>query len=309
MKNVNLIEAGTVLSEDPSEDGTWRVRVIDEGLGSSGYYAAERLETYHHAFDYVVSFLNHPVSGAEARNFTEIAGRVVGETWLDTAEDGTLGVYANWRPDPDYKAKLETYKDSLGLSIYISGAGEDRDGVFHVTEFDTEDPFRSVDVVIAAGRGGRFEMAESMRKIYESRRDSDEKPSVTSAREERKLVMEKDVEERFAALETLLTKLVAKDEAKAAEAAQVEADAAAKVEAVEAYDAAVKAIDEADLLPSQVAALRAEAKKGADVAPLIEAAKQVKADALASIQESADEAPAGRIVESASKTFKIGAWK
>src|SRR5690606_37375628 len=171
MKNVNLIEAGTVLSENPSEDGTWRVRLINEGQGSSGYYAAELLETYHHAFDNVISFLNHPVSGPETRNFTEIAGRVevsgpetrnfteiagrvVGETWLDTAEDGTLGVYANWRPDPDYKAKLETYKDSLGLSIYISGAGEDRDGVFHVTEFDTEDPFRSVDVVIAAGRGG-----------------------------------------------------------------------------------------------------------------------------------------------------------
>src|SRR5690606_22009845 len=307
MKNVNLIEAGTVLSENPSEDGTWRVRLINEGQGSSGYYAAELLETYHHAFDNVISFLNHPVSGPETRNFTEIAGRVVGETWLDTAEDGTLGVYANWRPDPDYKAKLETYKDSLGLSIYISGAGEDRDGVFHVTEFDTEDPFRSVDVVIAAGRGGRFEMAESMRKIYESRRDSDEKPSVTSAQENNR----KDpiVEEKLDKLIEMIGLLVAKDEAKAAEAAQVEADEAAKVEAVEAYDAAVKAIDEADLLPSQVAALRAEAKKGADVAPLIEAAKQVKADALASIQESADEAPAGRIVESASKTFKIGAWK
>lgn len=309
MKNVNLIEAGTVLSENPSEDGTWRVRLINEGQGSSGYYSAELLESYHHAFDNVVSFLNHPVSGPETRNFTEIAGRVVGSTWVDTAEDGTLGVYADWRPDPDYKAKLETYKDALGLSIYISGAGEEQDGVFHVKEFDSTDPFRSVDVVVAAGRGGRFELTESVRKIYESRRGSDE-PSVTSAQEERKLVMEKDVEERFSALETLLTQLVAKDEAKVAEAAQVEADEAAKVEAVEAYDAAVKAIDEADLLPSQVAALRAEAKKGADVAPLIEAAKQVKADALASVQESAEIPAGGRVlstrkIESATDLGKV----
>lgn len=307
MKNVNLIEAGTVLSEAPSEDGTWRVRLINEGTGSSGYYSAELLESYHQAFDNAISFLNHPTAGPETRNFTEIAGRVMGETWTERGDDGTLGVYANWLPDPDHKTKLETYKDRLGLSIYIAGSGEDRDGEFHVTEFDTEDPFRSVDVVIAAGRGGRFEMAESMRKIYESRRGSEEKPSVTSAQENDR----KDpiVEEKLDKLIEMITLMVAKDEAKVAEAAQVEADEAAKVEAVEAYDAAVKAIDEADLLPSQVATLRAEAKKGADVAPLIEAAKQVKADALASLQESADEAPAGRIVESSSKTSKFGAWK
>ena len=309
MKNVNLIEAGTVLSEAPSEDGTWRVRLINEGMGSSGYYSANLLENYHQAFDNAISFLNHPTSGPEARNFTEIAGRVVGETWTDRSEDGTLGVYANWLPDPDHKTKLETYKDRLGLSIYIAGSGEDRDGEFHVTEFDTEDPFRSVDVVIAAGRGGRFEMAESMRKIYESRRGSEN--ATTTAVEERKdnEKMDEKAIEAINALTAQVSALVAEKEIAKAQKAQVEADAKAVAEALGAYETAVKAVDDADLLPSQRAGILESAKRGEDITAAIEAAKQVKADALASLQESADEAPAGRIVESSSKTSKFGAWK
>lgn len=304
MVTKNLIESGAVLSEDASEDGTWRVRLINEGVGSSGVYSAELLESFHGAFSNVISFLNHPTDGAQTRNFTEIAGRVVGETWTERGDDGTLGVYANWLPDPDHKRKLETYRDKLGLSIYISGAGEEReDGRFHVTEFDAEDPFRSVDVVIAAGRGGRFEES-AIREMYESRRsDSDEKPGVTSAQEERKLEMEKDVEERFAALETLLTSLVAGKQAAEAEAAQAEADDKAIESALAAYSAAVKAIDEAELPAKVVESLRAEALNGVDVAPLIEQAKEIKT----ALVESA-EADTQHRVFGETKATKFGAW-
>jgi len=147
----NIVEAASLVSA-PADGDTWKVRLINEGRGSSGVYSAELLENYGHAFNNSISFLNHPADGPEARNFTEIVGRVVGNTWTERDSDGTLGVYANWEPDEDYKRKLEKYRENLGLSIYISGSGsEDDKGDFLVESFDAEDPFRSVDVVIAAG--------------------------------------------------------------------------------------------------------------------------------------------------------------
>lgn len=278
MSTRNLVEAAALVTA-PSEGDTWKVRLINEGRGSSGVYSADLLENYGHAFNGAISFLNHPTGGPESRNFTEIVGRVVGETWTERAEDGTLGVYANWEPDEDHRRKLEKYKESLGLSIYISGSGsEDENGDFLVESFDFEDPFRSVDVVIAAGRGGRFELTESVKKMYESRRSESElKPGVTSAQQEnRKLEMEKDVEERFAAIEALLTSLVAKENAAQAEALQVEANDEAVEARVGAYDAAVDAIEAAELPAEAAKTLRAEARKGADITPLIELAKTVK---------------------------------
>lgn len=284
-------------SAAPVKSGNrWRVIVARPGKGSSGTYSEDlfRRDAAKLIPKGAQSFINHGERDPE-----KMIGVFPDGGYYDESEKAVvaeLQVFEHW------KAFVEEVAPYVGMSLYAMGEA-DEDG--NVTEI-YEDAYNGADLVARPGLAGSG-IAE---KLYEAAVSaSEEKPSVTSAQEERKLVMEKDVEERFAALETLLTKLVAKDEAKAAEAAQVEADEAAKVEAVEAYDAAVKAIDEADLLPSQVAALRAEAKKGADVAPLIEAAKQVKADALASLQESADEAPAGRIVESASKTFKIGAWK
>lgn len=301
----HLLEAATLVEAD-TEAETWKVRLINEGRGSSGVYSAQLLEDYGHAFNGAISFLNHPQSGPETRNFTEIAGRVEGEVWKEKGADGTLGVYANWRPDDDHRAKLERYKDKLGLSIYIAGTGEvEDDGEFHVKEFDVEDPFRSVDVVIAAGRGGRFEITESYRQIYESARIVEsEKPSVTSAVEERKLEMEKDVEERFSALETLLTSLVAKDDKATAEAAQVTADAEAGKIAVEAYDEAVTAIDAAELPEKVVESLRKQAKAGVDVTPLIEQAKEMKSALVETLSESA---ASGRDFGTGTQS-KFGAW-
>jgi hypothetical protein len=287
----NIVEAASLVAA-PSEGDTWKVRLINEGRGSSGIYSAELLENYGHAFNGAISFLNHPTDGPESRNFTEIVGRVVGETWLDRAEDGTLGVYANWEPDEDYKRKLAKYRENLGLSIYISGSGEvDDNGDFRVTEFDASDPFRSVDVVLAAGRGGRFE--ESLKKIYEHRNDAVSEKATTTAVEERK---DKNMDEVTKALEALtaqVSALVASRKTEAEESAQREADAQAVEAAVSAYDAAVTAIEAADLLAPQVESLRAAARAGQDVTPMIESAKAVKAAAIESI----------RVEESAGRDF------
>lgn len=290
-----LLEAASLVADTASEDGTWKVRLISEGRGSSGIYTASLLENYHHAFNNVLSFRNHPGAseGPETRDFTMIAGKIVGETWVDTDERGLKAIYANYLPDPEYKDKIARYKDRLGLSIYIEGTGyEDANGDYIVESFRENDPFGSVDVVIAPGARGKF--MESMRHVHESQRGGSEmKPGVTSAQEKRELVMEKDVEERFVALERLLTALVDENKAKESHKAQVEADAAAVKAAVESYDMAVKAIESAELLAPQVESLRAEAKAGKDILPLIESAKKVKEAAI----------EAARVTEAATRDF------
>lgn len=304
----HLLEAATLASESASEDGTWKVKVISEGKGSSGIYTAELLEAHHHAFDEVLSFRNHPTGwdGPETRDFTMIAGEIKGETWVDTDETGRKAVYANYLPDPEFKDKIERYRSKLGLSIYIEGSGfENENGEFVVDWFNPEDPYASLDVVIAPGARGKF--LESARRAYESVHPESDKPSVTSAVEERKLEMEKDVEERFSALETLLTSLVAKDDKATAEAAQVTADAEAGKVAVEAYDAAVTAIDAAELPEKVVESLRKQAKAGVDVTPLIEQAKEMKTALSESISDAAEHGRdfGGRKVESATELGKV----
>lgn len=302
----HLLEAATLVEAD-TEAETWKVRLISEGKGSSGIYSADLLENYGHAFNGAISFLNHPAGGPETRNFTEIAGKVQGEVWKERDENGKLGVYANWRPDEDHRAKLERYKDKLGLSIYISGAGEvEDDGEFHVREFDVEDPFKSVDVVIAAGRGGRFEITESHRQIYESARIAEsEDPTVTSAVEKEKEIKMDELKAAVEALTAQVSALVAKEQTAQAEAAQAEADKDAGREAVEAYDAAVTAIDAAELPDKVVESLRKQAKEGTDVTPLIEQAKEMKTALVETLSESVEQ---GRDLGNKTET-KFGAFK
>lgn len=303
----HLLEAASLVSESASEDGTWKVRVISEGKGSSGTYTASLLENHHRAFDNVLSFKNHPVGwdGPQSRDFTMIAGEVVGETWVEKDERGLTSVYANYRPDPEYAEKLERYKSKLGLSIYIEGSGyEDENGEYIVDWFNPEDPYGSLDVVIAPGARGKF--MESMREFYSANESSNGRPGTRQEEQENKM----DKETLEAALKPLvdaLTVLVAEKKATEAADAQVEADKAAVTSAVEAYDAKVKAIAEADLPEIQAESLRAAAKAGQDVAPLIESAKALKAAIEADLRESAgSEDSTGRILGEAATKF--GAW-
>lgn len=94
-----------------------------------------------------------------------------------------------------------------------------------------------------------------------------------------------------------LTAFVSAQESKAEEAAE---ESNTVVEAVEAYDAAVKAIDEADLFEEQVLALRAEAKSGVDITAKIEEAKAVKEAAIKHVTESAERITEGRVFGSGS---------
>lgn len=305
----HLFEAATLVSESASEDGTWVVKLISEGEGSSGVYPAELLENHHHAFDNVLSFKNHPswYEGPETRDFTMLAGQIMGETWVDTDKTGKRAVFGNYLPDPDYKEKLERYRDKLGLSIYIEGSGyEDEDtGKFMVDWFNPADPYASVDVVIAPGARGK--LTEAMKQSY-SRATRESKPGAeASAQEphERKLQMDEETKKAFADIATAMTEvnealaaLASEKQAKESQEAQVTADDAAVEARVEAISASLDAVEEAreDLLPSQVESLRAEAKKGIDIAPLIENAKTIAKEAREAVEGKVQEtASTGRI--------------
>lgn len=285
MTKRHLLEAASLAATKPSEDGSWAVRLISEGRGSSGVYTRELLENYYHAFDDVLSFLNHPAGSPTERNFTEIAGRIkANSVRFVEEEDGTGAIYGDYLPDPQYADKLERYKDKLGLSIYISGTGyiEESSGDFIVETFDADDPFRSVDIVHAPGAQGRF--LESMKEVYSTRVEEQE-PTTTAVEDERnkKMELEAKVDK---ALELLAT-LIADKAEKSVEAAQVSADAEAVKTAVEHYAAAVKAVDAAELFESQREAILAQAAEGKDVSELIESAKVVREEAVKAVQETA----------------------
>lgn len=311
----HLLEAASLASESASEDGTWKVRLISEGKGSSGTYPKELLENHHHALDNLLSFKNHPTGwdGPQERDFTMIAGEIKGETWVDTDERGLTAVYGNFLPDPEYADKLARYKEKLGLSIYIEGSGywqENSDGSedFIVDWFNPNDPYASVDVVIAPGARGKF--MESMKKVYSDRTEN--KRTAEVAGENRKKNMEKEVLDALKGIQETLNALTSEKAEKAATAAKVEADAeAARIaaeSAVSHYSAAVEAVDAADLFESQRKSILAAAAKGEDVSELISEAKAVKEEAIKAVQESAsqDDAPGVVLGESAGI---VNPWK
>lgn len=307
-----LLEAASLIGESAREDGAWKVRLISEGQGSSGFYSRELIEGFYEVFNDVLSFKNHPTGwdGPETRNFTEIVGEILGDVWIEDDERGMASIAGWYLPDPEYADKIERYKKKIALSIYAMGEGEfdENTGNFRVTSFQ-EDPYNSLDVVIAAGARGKF--LESMRKTYEHR-SSEQESSVASALDNKSkgITMDEETKAAFAALTTLISGLVdTKQESAQAEAdaTAVQAEADARVEKIVSSLEAVESA-RADLLPSQVASIMESAKRGEDVAPAIESAKAIATEAREAFSSS-DHQESGRIGESAdSGSFGVSGW-
>lgn len=312
---LNLLEAASLASDAPSADGTWKVRLISEGKGSSGTYTAELLENHHKAFDNLLSFKNHPTGwdGPQERDFTMLAGQIVGETWVEKDERGLTAVYGNYLPDSEYKSKLEQYKDKLGLSIFIEGSGfyqDNPDGSeeFIVDWFNPADPFASVDVVIAPGARGKF--MENMRKTYDSarKRESDKANTTVVKEDKGENTMDEETKALIATLASQVATLVADKEKAVAAEAQVTADNAAVTAAIESYSATVDAVDKAELLePQRKAILEAAKKAPVDAEAMIAEAKAIRDAAVAAVEESAKGGSGGRVVTDVSES-KFGAW-
>lgn len=277
-----------------SADGTYPVVIITEGEGSSGSYSAELLEHSESVFANTPSFLNHPIdpSKPHLRDVNTIAGRLgdvrVGE------DGGKRALLSAFKPRDEKVAQfIDDFGDIIGLSIYCQAEGEEMDdGRIRVTEFDASDPYRSVDIVVAAGRGGKFQRAEeSLRAIESSLGIPVDKPASTSAPESNK---EESMDEVLKAIEALTAKFdtfLSEQKDAADKAAQAEADAQAKdkdvSEAVEAAVGAVEAVKAAKVLPSFESKLIEKAKKGGDITEDLAFAVEVTKEAAAPKKEAA----------------------
>jgi hypothetical protein len=282
------------VSEAPVKRGNrWRVIVARPGRGSSGTYSEDlfRRDAAKIIAPGGQMFINHD----DDRNPKDMLGIYPEGSFWDESEKAVVAeaeIFSHW------KAFVEEVGPHCGVSLYALGEA-DEDG--NVTAF-VEDRLNGADLVARPGLVGSG-LAE---KLYESAKaQTVETPGVTSAQEERKLEMEKDVEERFGAIESLLKSLVATKQAETAEAAQAQANDDAGRLAVEAYDAAVTAIDAANLPEKVVESLRKQAKDGVDVTPLIEQAVAIKEASEEAFRVS-ESAPGRGASEGAASKF--GAW-
>lgn len=266
------------VTEAPVKKGNrWRVIVARPGVGSSGTYAEDMFRRDAHK---IIApggqmFINHD----DSRNPKDMVATYPEGSYWDESEKAVVAeaeVFSHW------KAFVEEVGPHCGVSLYALGES-DEDG--NVTAI-IEDRLNGADLVARPGLVGSG-LAE---KLYESAiAVSDEKPSVTAAQEERKLEMDEKDREAIAALTTAVQALVTDKQAAQAEAAQADADEKVVEERLDAYDAAVEAIEAAELPADAAKSLRAEARKGVDVAPLIEFAKTVAESAVTRVAEAQEQ--------------------
>lgn len=143
-----------------SKGNKWRVKVIESGWGSSGYYPAATLAQYGPA---VFSkgtkvFMNHPsmseASDRPERDVHQLAGKLASDAIF---QEGAL--YADVEFYSHYAPIIREMAEDVGLSIHAFGeanVGEAEGRTGPIIETLVADPLTSVDVVTVAGAGGKF---------------------------------------------------------------------------------------------------------------------------------------------------------
>ena len=287
-----LLSESTSVPVKTSIPGRWSAVFLTEGEGSSGNWLRETIERDGPTALPKGSkcFITHNrLENGEPDPF---------RMWATLAEDayydgngqlvGEIDILPSWRD------RVEEVAPHTALSVYLMGEVDANNNITSIIP----DVQNGVDLVVHPGRPG----SSLVEKLYESAilAGSEKKPSTTVVREERNnMELEAKVDKALEILAGLVAEKSAQDVAKV----QAEADETAVTNAIEAYDAAVKAVEEADLFKSQRGAILAEAKKGADVTSLIETAKSVKAEALEAV--ALQEETAGRVITSDSKGFSL----
>lgn len=269
------IEIREASSIAPQRQGKrWLVVCATPGQGSSGYYSEEVLREYGPKVFVpgTRAWLDHDPK----RKLTDLVGVYEDGVYWNEEKRVLEGILT---PVSDEWANfLEALGPLAAASMYCNGEIDENGNVTKL--IPTRDA--SVDLV---GYPGLVNSGVS--ELLENARGSAllvEKPGGTSPQEKEKNEMDEKLVERF---ETAVASLVSVQE-RAAEQNQATVDAealeAAKISAIESFDAARKLIDAAEgLLPVQREALFEAAKRGEDVAPLIEREKTVAEQAKAAV--------------------------
>ena len=295
---MKLLSESTTVPEKTGTKGRWRAVFLTEGQGSSGNWLRETIERDGPAALPKGSrcFVTHNrLENGEPDPF---------RMWGVLAEDAWYDGYGNLVGEidilPSWIDRVEEVAPHTALSVYLMGESDDEGNITKIFQ----DVQNGVDMVVHPGREG----SSLVEKLYESATAGSNGHPGTRQVENKENKMDKEtLEAALKPLADALTVLVAEKKATEAADAQAKADEAAVTSAVEAYDAKVKAIAEADLPEIQAESLRAAAKAGQDVAPLIESAKALKAAIEADLRESAgSEDSTGRILGEAATKF--GAW-
>jgi hypothetical protein len=148
------------LSSVESSGNKWRIKVIQSGWGSSGYYGSEMLKEYGpNVFAAGTKvFMNHPSASEDndrpERDVHQLAGKLISDAIF--MEDG---LFADVQFYSHYAPIIKEMAGDVGLSIHALGEAklgeaEGREGP--IIESLVADPLTSVDVVTVAGAGGKF---------------------------------------------------------------------------------------------------------------------------------------------------------
>lgn len=272
-----LVESGGTA---PKKNGArWDAVIAVPGQGSSGFYSEDLFRRDGAAAfpPGTKSFVGHPADRTNPkRNPKDEIGVFHNGGHFDESQQlfvGELTVHPHWEEFVDAVAP------SNGLSMFVYGDTDDSGNVTALTPHK----FNSVDLVSYAG----LENSGLVAKLYEDAIAHSPKPGVTSAQDipkeghmdpktEAALVA---LAESLPVLVTFITESKTKADAKALAEASAKPVETVVEEAVTAYDEKVALIEAAELLPTQIKALRAEAVLGRDVVPLIESAKAVRDEA------------------------------
>lgn len=294
---MKLFSESTSVPVKTATRGRWSAVFLTEGQGSSGNWLRETIERDGPAALPKGSrcFVTHNrLENGEPDPF-----RMWGVLAEDARYDGDGKLVGEIDILPSWIDRVEEVAPHTALSVYLMGESDENGDVTQIFQ----DVQNGVDMVVHPGREG----SSLVEKLYESATGhSEDRPGARQAEHKENKLEKEEFEAVIKPLADAVAALVAKDEAGKAAEAQAKADEAAVTSAVEAYDAKVKAIAEAGLPEVQAESLRAAAKAGQDVAPLIEAAKTLKAAIEADLKESANDDGAGRILGEAATKF--GAW-
>lgn len=174
---------------------TYRVRLISEGQGSSGYYAGEMLERDTAAalpkgtlfyFDHT-SLADEEQRGG-TRSIRDVAGKMVSDPEY---VEGEKAPYAQVKFTREALPLVEDVGDAIGVSIevYAGKRSEDDENVIESLSYH---PLNSVALVPVPGRDGRIvdRVAESLRKSAEGIKNDDEGTDMPISEEDVKAIAE-----------------------------------------------------------------------------------------------------------------------
>jgi len=227
----------------------WRIKVIESGWGSSGYYPAEMLAEYGpQVFTKGTKvFMNHPgISEANdrpERDVNQLAGKLVSDAQFDGS-----GLVADVEFYSHFAPIIKEMAGDVGLSIRAMGdsrLGEAEGRQGPIIESMVADPLTSVDVVTVAGAGGKF---LSLLESYKAKDDEASSLSESVSEGNESMITKEEFEAAFADLKSALVEAISplsesvKTLVESATPAETEGtdEAAEEVEAVDPVEIAEK---------------------------------------------------------------------